>query len=252
MFNLLKKSFFLLAITCILSTNLTFAASLAPKQTSDLVPKTTEVKAKEHKRSTSSLELSLCTQSLSKPSLLTSSPLTAPPSSSPTPTKGPKFLVVDDLLVLRKMAKRQLEILYPGCIIEIAENGVQAVEQVEKSPEPFDLILMDREMPKMDGPTATVKIRKNGCVSPILGYTSTTDIKTAREICLSAGMNEVLPKPAPLNDLKAAIDFLMRDTSPTSPLSPTQNTTPPPPLLLSTTPKTGCITPVPLRSPKSK
>jgi CheY-like chemotaxis protein len=77
------------------------------------------------------------------------------------------------------------------------ENGA-SVQQVE----PFDAILMDFEMPVMNGPTATAKLREMGCTAPIIGITGNVlpqDIK----LFLNSGATAVLPKPLKFAELEA-------------------------------------------------
>jgi CheY-like chemotaxis protein len=91
-----------------------------------------------------------------------------------------------------------------GARVTLAEHGRSAVEMVEKtlsdSPpiddqsEPFDIILMDMDMPVMDGYEATGRIREMGFEGPIIAVTGRTD-KYDRQRCLDAGCNDYLSKP---------------------------------------------------------
>jgi len=73
----------------------------------------------------------------------------------------------------------------------------------------FDLILMDWEMPDMDGPTCTALIREmqadTGLAVPIIGCTART-VKGARDRCLQAGMDDYIAKPFTLPQLKEVLD----------------------------------------------
>lgn len=81
---------------------------------------------------------------------------------------------------------------FPLAKIIHVESGIQAVEAIEE--DDYDLILMDVQMPVMDGYEATKAIRTSGCQAPILGLTASV-ITSDLERCISAGMNQYIPKP---------------------------------------------------------
>ena|SRR5579871_5832134 len=99
------------------------------------------------------------------------------------------ILVVEDDEVCAQAARTMLERL--GCRVDTASNGAEAIELFES--ERYDLILMDWQMPRMDGVEATARIRtlRRGLVTPIIGTTSSR----SRRECLAAGMNDLMPKP---------------------------------------------------------
>ena len=114
---------------------------------------------------------------------------------------GLKILIVEDNPVNQEVAKGVLQQL--GCNFEVAENGVQAVKHVKESD--FDAILMDCQMPIMDGYQATRAIRtyeKNCSLNPtcIIALTANA-LKGDREKCLDAGMDDYLSKPFSPNEL---------------------------------------------------
>lgn len=109
----------------------------------------------------------------------------------------PKILVVDDVELHREFAMLVLEEF--GCEVSQASNGSEAVELVLKSA--FDLVLMDCEMPVMDGLTAAVEIRSRNCPTPIVAHTTLDN----RQACLEVGMNDHIPKPAAPAALIAAL-----------------------------------------------
>jgi two-component system, sensor histidine kinase and response regulator len=103
------------------------------------------------------------------------------------------ILLVEDNLMNQKIAK--LMIQKAGYHVETANNGREAVDEILKNPDVYHLILMDIQMPEMDGITATKIIREKGCSEiPIIALTAHAQ-KEDREACLSAGMNEHITKP---------------------------------------------------------
>ena len=84
-----------------------------------------------------------------------------------------------------------------GCSVHLAENGQVAIDHVEKfagSEKPVDIILMDMQMPVMDGFEATSILREDGITIPIIGVTAHSS-EDDRQRCLSAGCDEYLSKP---------------------------------------------------------
>jgi len=105
-----------------------------------------------------------------------------------------RVLLVEDNVVNQKVAQKFVERL--GCAVTIAINGAEAVAACER--ERFDLILMDMEMPVMDGTTATHYIRELeaslGHRTPIVALTANA-LSEQVERCLAAGMDDFLSKP---------------------------------------------------------
>ncbi|MBN2725697.1 MAG: response regulator [Deltaproteobacteria bacterium] len=113
---------------------------------------------------------------------------------------GCNALVCEDNVVNQKLATVLLEKV--GCKVDIASNGIEAVEKVEDKF--YDIILMDVEMPTMDGLSATRHIRKyqnthNYGEPVIIGLTAGA-MPGDREKCLEAGMNIYIPKPLKVKD----------------------------------------------------
>ncbi len=121
--------------------------------------------------------------------------------------KDKKILLVEDIKVNRKIAEMLLKKM--GCKVESAENGAIAVDMIkEKGDDTYDLILMDIQMPEMDGYEATRAIRAmtHSPVSevPVIAVTansSSDDRKAAEE----SGMNDMVPKPIDPDLLKSTI-----------------------------------------------
>ncbi|MEI7841765.1 MAG: response regulator [Gallionellaceae bacterium] len=111
---------------------------------------------------------------------------------------GASILVVEDNEINQQIAQELLE--YAGFVVEIAIHGEVALEKVQL--QNFDLVLMDMQMPVMDGLTATIAIRKIQRLSnlPIVAMTANA-MQQDRERCLEAGMNDHLPKPIEPNHL---------------------------------------------------
>jgi PAS domain S-box-containing protein len=115
-----------------------------------------------------------------------------------------KVLLVEDNAVNQKVAQRFLERL--GCEVELAENGEQSVRAWEGGQ--FDVVLMDIQMPVMDGYTATRLIREKECVgrhTPIVALTANA-LTGQLERCLGAGMDGLLTKPIAIERLREVLD----------------------------------------------
>ncbi|MFZ2853933.1 MAG: EAL domain-containing protein [Rhodocyclaceae bacterium] len=113
----------------------------------------------------------------------------------------PRLLVVEDNRTSQTIAVGMLEML--GCTAVVAQNGRVAVQAFKR--ESWDLVLMDCNMPEMDGYEATAAIRaleNDGRRVPIVAMTANTQPADI-EKCLSAGMDDHLPKPLTLGSLSA-------------------------------------------------
>jgi two-component system sensor histidine kinase/response regulator len=107
----------------------------------------------------------------------------------------PKILLVEDNPVNREVAVGMLESL--GCVAHAAENGWLALEAINK--DAYDAVLMDCQMPVMDGLMATAEVRRReqntgGARLPIIALTANA-MEGDRERCLAAGMDDFLSKP---------------------------------------------------------
>ena len=104
-----------------------------------------------------------------------------------------RVLVVEDNVVNQKVATRMLEGM--GCNVTVAANGQEAVDMLDQLP--FDLILMDCQMPIMDGFEATREIRRRDADwsrTPIIAMTANA-MAGDRERCIEAGMDDYISKP---------------------------------------------------------
>jgi len=122
---------------------------------------------------------------------------------------GRRVLLAEDVDINRKLAVAMLGRL--GVAVEIAEDGKQAVEKVRAAREqgrPFDAVLMDMQMPVMDGLEATRTLRAEGISErdlPILAITANAypdDI----ELCLAAGMQDHVAKPISIERLGPCLE----------------------------------------------
>jgi len=114
-----------------------------------------------------------------------------------------RILLAEDNLINRKVAVKILERF--GYDVEIAENGKQAVDRVAN--QSFDLVLMDMQMPEMDGLEATRKIRASDAqprprIVALTANASTED----RDACAAAGMDDFLSKPFTVHALVQCIE----------------------------------------------
>jgi len=116
-----------------------------------------------------------------------------------------RVLLVEDNILNQKVAAKMLQ--KRDVKVIIAENGKKAVEALESSR--FDLVLMDVQMPVMDGYMATKEIRKleqgTGERTPIIAMTANT-MKGGREKCYDAGMDDFVGKPIIKEDLYSALN----------------------------------------------
>ncbi len=114
-----------------------------------------------------------------------------------------RILLVDDEQTSRRIGERLLTRL--GYSFETAADGAEAVRRV--STQPFDLVLMDCNMPNMDGYEATARIRSGGGLGrtvPIIALTANV-VAESRAHCFAIGMNDFISKPVRLADLDALL-----------------------------------------------
>jgi signal transduction histidine kinase/CheY-like chemotaxis protein len=117
------------------------------------------------------------------------------------PVSNLQILVAEDNAINRKVAKQILE--RRGHHVCFAHNGIQAIEQLKQTD--FDLILMDIQMPQLDGVGATQQIRKGAAGEkkadiPIVALTAYTRVEDQRKF-MQAGMNAYLSKPIQIDEL---------------------------------------------------
>eukprot|EP00607_Mallomonas_marina_P007615 CAMPEP_0182421366 /NCGR_PEP_ID=MMETSP1167-20130531/6728_1 /TAXON_ID=2988 /ORGANISM="Mallomonas Sp, Strain CCMP3275" /LENGTH=140 /DNA_ID=CAMNT_0024598427 /DNA_START=235 /DNA_END=657 /DNA_ORIENTATION=- len=119
-----------------------------------------------------------------------------------------RVLVVDDVALNRRMVIRVIKCKWSR--IEEAEDGLVAVEMAQKAVaegDPYELILMDYQMPKMNGPEAAEIMREEGHKAFIIGVTG-NGLPADVEYFLSKGTDRVLIKPLKLELLDACLKEL--------------------------------------------
>lgn len=113
-------------------------------------------------------------------------------------TENPlKILVAEDNPVNQKLIQRVLNKL--GYMPEMVQNGIEVLNEMEKND--FDVVLMDIQMPGMDGLEATSHIRRNGRPQPYIIAMTANAMAEDKEICLQAGMDNYIAKPMKLNEI---------------------------------------------------
>lgn len=127
------------------------------------------------------------------------------PSAASAAARLPRVLLVEDNATNRLLMRLTLE--RAGVAPEVAEDGAAAVALACDAARRYDAILMDLQMPLMDGLEATRRIRASGgpnAGTRILGLTAATEAGLEAE-CLAAGMDGCLTKPVPREALIAAL-----------------------------------------------
>ncbi|MDR3088641.1 MAG: response regulator [Desulfobulbaceae bacterium] len=115
-----------------------------------------------------------------------------------------RILLAEDNPINQKLAMAMLG--KAGYKVTLAENGRQAVETYRQTPQNFDIILMDVQMPEMDGLEATRQIRAEGFAKvPVVAMTANS-MAGDREECLTAGMNDYISKPIKREAVFQALD----------------------------------------------
>jgi PAS domain S-box-containing protein len=125
------------------------------------------------------------------------------PAAGPCLT-GAHVLVVDDSAMNRDLVERALRL--EGATATLAGDGQQAIQLLKARPQDFDAVLMDVQMPVMDGLTATRRIRADLGLSemPVLAFSAGV-FEDQQAAARAAGANEVLPKPMDLDQLAATL-----------------------------------------------
>ncbi|MBM3761242.1 MAG: response regulator [Acidobacteria bacterium] len=140
------------------------------------------------------------------------SPASAPPTTTKAPQISAKLTGRRILLAKDNPTNQRLFTVLlqkQGCLVQVAENGTQAIEMFTTAQ--FDIVLMDVQMPIMDGLEATRILRSQSQV-PILGLTAHAS-ESDQQACITAGMNAVLTKPVDTQRLFSHIQQLVTNKS---------------------------------------
>jgi len=128
-----------------------------------------------------------------------------PPPTDPSPEKSLPLLILvaEDNAVNALLIRSMLE--HMNYRADYVGNGLEAVEACRR--QPYDLVLMDVQMPEMDGMTATREIRReHGGTLPYIIALTANVMNDDREACNAAGMNDFLAKPVSLPEVRAAVE----------------------------------------------
>jgi CheY-like chemotaxis protein len=148
------------------------------------------------------------------------------------PLRGARILLVEDNEINQELA---LELLVNhGLTVEVANNGQEALEMLDQAS--FDAVLMDCQMPVMDGQTATRHIRRDGRFQdlPVIAMTANAMLGDRDEI-LELGMNDYIAKPIRVNEMFATLAKWLRpdldlEAEPVRPCPATKQTLSLPPM----------------------
>ncbi len=122
---------------------------------------------------------------------------------SPMPLR---VLAAEDTRAIQFVLKKMLEPFVDELVI--VPNGRVAIETVqERGMEAFDVILMDIQMPEMDGTQATLELRKSGFTRPIIALTAGA-MESERQACMEAGCTHFIAKPIDLQDLRRTLESI--------------------------------------------
>ncbi|MBN2873981.1 MAG: response regulator, partial [Spirochaetales bacterium] len=132
----------------------------------------------------------------------------APQTESSEAGFGLSVLLAEDHIVNQELFATLLHKL--GCEVTVADDGEEALKL--GSTGSYDVVLMDINMPKMNGYDATRALRERGFTKPIIAVTASA-LKGERDACIEVGMNDVLVKPFKKADLAATLGFWARKAS---------------------------------------
>ncbi len=165
--------------------------------------------AGEHDRFDAELVKPLTAGALAR-SVAAATPMARPEVLAATGSRlaGMQILLVEDNLINQQVAQELLTA--EGAIVSVAENGLVGVNAVKTAKPPLDVVLMDMQMPVMDGLAAARLIRADGRFAnlPIVAMTANA-MASDRQACLAAGMDDHIGKPF---DLQQLIATLVRHT----------------------------------------
>jgi CheY-like chemotaxis protein len=112
-----------------------------------------------------------------------------------------RILLAEDNAVNQLVALRMLERL--GCRADTAANGKEVLQAMQNRS--YDIVLMDVQMPEMDGLEAARRIRRSKGIQPYIIAMTAHAMKGDKEVCLEAGMDDYVSKPVRMEELRAAM-----------------------------------------------
>ncbi|MHA4871476.1 ATP-binding protein [Duganella sp. PWIR1] len=117
--------------------------------------------------------------------------------------QGLRLLLVEDHPLNQVVARGMLQ--HAGASVDLVENGLEAVDRLRERAADYDIVLMDVQMPVMDGFEATRRVRKElGLKLPILAMTAGV-MQSEQEQCIAAGMDDFIAKPVDVEQMLDAI-----------------------------------------------
>ncbi len=121
------------------------------------------------------------------------------------------ILIAEDNLINQKLITKVIAKL--GYTVNVVNNGIQVLELIDS--ERFDIILMDVQMPELDGLETTRAIRKRDIKQPFIIAMTASAMTEDKQNCVEAGMNDFISKPISIVDLIAALEksFTAKDTA---------------------------------------
>ena len=121
---------------------------------------------------------------------------------------GVRLLLVEDNEINQEVALRLLA--REGALVSVAGDGLQSIQALDAAPDAYDLVLMDMQMPVMDGLQAAQAIRSEPCFDrlPIVAMTANA-MASDRQACMDVGMNDHIGKPF---HLEALVNVILRHT----------------------------------------
>ncbi len=152
--------------------------------------------------------------------LLTAAPDHTPDAAAPAPgnapataepLRGASILLVEDGIDNQRLIAHVLR--KAGADVDIAEHGrvgLERAREAEKAGAPYDIILMDMQMPVMDGYAATRRLRNSGYTGIIAALTAHA-MTDDRQLCIDAGCDDYFTKPINRADLLERLDRILRD-----------------------------------------
>jgi signal transduction histidine kinase/DNA-binding response OmpR family regulator len=140
-------------------------------------------------------------------------PTDAPAAPSKPLRSGFRVLLAEDNMVNQKVGERQLRKL--GHAVDVVANGLEVLEAVRRIR--YDLVLMDCQMPEMDGYEATRRLKADPATAgiPVVALTANA-MQGDSDQCLAAGMDDYLSKPVRMDELQAVLDRNMAKLSGTT------------------------------------